>query len=344
MPRPWRITYSGAKYHITSRGNGRQAIFLDDNDYKRFLKQLQLALEVDEVILYSYALMPNHYHLFIETPLGNLKKFMQRLNTAYSMYYRYKHTKPGHCFQGRYGAKLVDGDEYIIRLTRYIHLNSIKVKSKEHLSFTEKVKELNAYCRSSYPGYIDADREEEFVDYKWVKLMGLKTLRGNRNAYHRYIESMISADDSVCKLSMTASRYAIGCDGFIEKVESDVAEMQMEKGCTGKDVFLPDMREVAIYDIESAISKAFKVSVDDLHSYGATKTGNAKGLAIELCCQLSGKTQREIAEHFGYKTGASVVHHRKTVQLLFKEDAKLKKKYENLKNKLLNNECSKFKL
>ena len=110
MPRPWRITYSGAKYHITARGNGRQDIFLCDDDYIRFLDQLALAMEEDEVILYSYALMSNHYHLFIETPLGNLKKFMQRLNTAYSMYYRYKHTKPGHCFQGRYVASHFEWD------------------------------------------------------------------------------------------------------------------------------------------------------------------------------------------------------------------------------------------
>ena len=338
MPRPWRITYSGAKYHITARGNGRQEIFLCDDDYKRFLEQLQLALELDEVILYSYALMPNHYHLFIETPLGNLKKFMQRLNTAYSMYYRYKHSKPGHCFQGRYGAKLVDGDDYIIRLTRYIHLNPIKIKNKVDIPYTQKIKELGVYYRSSYPGYIDVDREEEFIDYKWIKLMGLKTLRGNRNAYRKYIESMIIADDSEYKLSMSASRYAIGCDGFIEKVESDVTDMQMEKGCAGRDVFLPDAYEVSICTIEDAISQVFKVTVDDLHSYGSTKAGNAKGLAIEMCCQLSGKTQREIAAHFGYKTGASVVQHRKAIRLLLKENTKSKNKYENLKNKVLNNE------
>jgi len=68
-------------------------------------------------------LMPNHYHLLVETPLGNVPRFMQRLNTAYSMYFRLQHRRPGHCFQGRYGAKLVRGEDYLLRLTRYIHLN-----------------------------------------------------------------------------------------------------------------------------------------------------------------------------------------------------------------------------
>lgn len=124
MPRPWRIRYSGAKYHVTARGNARQRIFFGPADYLRFLDQLTSALEKDGVILYAYVLMPNHYHLFCETPLGNIQKFEQRLNTAYAMYFRYRHSQPGHCLQGRYGAKLVGGDDYIARLTRYVHLNA----------------------------------------------------------------------------------------------------------------------------------------------------------------------------------------------------------------------------
>jgi REP element-mobilizing transposase RayT len=87
-----------------------KSVFFDFEDYARFLDQLDAALEADEVILYAYVLMPDHYHLFVETPLGNIQKFMQRLNTAYSMYCRFKHNRPGHCSQGRYGAKLVQGD------------------------------------------------------------------------------------------------------------------------------------------------------------------------------------------------------------------------------------------
>ena len=77
MPRPWRQQFEGAKYHITARGNGREKLFYEPEDYER-------------VVLYAYALMSNHYHLLIETPEGNLSKFMQRLNTAYGLYFRYK--------------------------------------------------------------------------------------------------------------------------------------------------------------------------------------------------------------------------------------------------------------
>ena len=94
MARPWRIRFAGAKYHVTVRGNGKQVVFHNPVYYLRFIDQLTDALEKDGVILYAYTLMPSHYHLFIETPHGNIQRFMQRLNTAYSMYHRYKRAEP----------------------------------------------------------------------------------------------------------------------------------------------------------------------------------------------------------------------------------------------------------
>ena len=163
MSRPWRVNYAGAKYHITSRGNGRDRVFVQAEDYERFMEQLESALKQDEVVLYAYALMPNHYHLLIETPLGNLQRFMQRLNTAYSMYFRYKRKRPGHCFQGRYGARLVEGDDYLVRLTRYIHLNPVKTAKYKNVSMAEKRACINGYKWSSYRGYAGLMEEEEMV-------------------------------------------------------------------------------------------------------------------------------------------------------------------------------------
>ena len=154
MPRPWRARYAGAKYHLTSRGNARQDIFLSDNDLARFVDQLASALEKDEVVLYAYVLMKNHYHLFVETPLGNVQRFMQRLNTAYSMYFRYKHGQPGHCLQGRYKAKLVNGDDYVSRLIRYMHLNPVQTAEKKKQSVSARTQCLTDYVWSSYRGYI----------------------------------------------------------------------------------------------------------------------------------------------------------------------------------------------
>ena len=84
MARPWRILYAGAKYHVTVRGNARQEVFHEEHDYLRFIEQLADALDKDEIILYAFVLMPNHYHLFVETKHGNIQRFMQRLDTSCS--------------------------------------------------------------------------------------------------------------------------------------------------------------------------------------------------------------------------------------------------------------------
>jgi hypothetical protein len=259
---------------------------------------------------------------------------MQRLNTAYSMYYRYKHSKPGHCFQGRYSAKLVGGDEYIISLIRYIHLNPVKIQRMKNRSLAEKIKYLRSYEWSSYIGYIDSNREEEIIDYYWLSLMGRKTHRGNQKAYQRYVEGMIDKEDEKCKEALEASRYAVGDEKFVEDVEGQVKDLKVDRGAIGRDVFLPKESEIPIEDIEKEIAKAFRVKVRDLHISGK-RMGYVKGLAIELICQLTKKTQREVGKYFGYKDESSSGKQRKKIQALLKEDGNLKKKYVNSKKKIL---------
>jgi len=127
MARHLRVEYAGAIYHVTIRGNGRQAIFEDDRDRERFVRRLFESVETYGVRLYLYCLMTNHVHLVIETPDKGLSRFMQSLETGYTVYSNLRHKKSGHVFQGRYGAKLVEGDEYLLKLSRYVHLNPVFV-------------------------------------------------------------------------------------------------------------------------------------------------------------------------------------------------------------------------
>ena len=100
MPRPPRIDFPNALYHVTSRGNGRATIFFHDDDRARFLGQLAHHLHLTSAVLYAYVLMDNHFHLLVRAPRANLSRLMQRLLTAYALYARYKHHRPGHIFQG----------------------------------------------------------------------------------------------------------------------------------------------------------------------------------------------------------------------------------------------------
>jgi len=332
MPRPWRIRFSGAKYHATSRGNGGQRIFLSGADYERFLVQLADALERDEVILYAYVLMSNHFHLFVETPHGNVQRFMQRLNTAYSMYFRLKHGRPGHCLQGRYKARLVHGDEYVVRLTRYIHLNPVKTDAMKRKSLPERRGVLRRWRWSSYLGYVDGAHAEEVIDYRWLRLLGRKTLRGNRHAYEAYAAAMVATDDEWMQEAMSRSRYAMGDEKFVEDVESELREMRLNRSCYG-DVDLPEGPSLGFGQIERVVAADFSIEPGVLHSHGR-EAGDAKAVAIELCCAFSGQSQRAIASHFGYKTDAGVSRQRRVLRERLKSDRELKSALSRLKRRL----------
>lgn len=332
MSRPWRIRYAGAKYHVTVRGNGKQVIFHNADYYSRFLDQLADALKKDGVILYAYALMPNHYHLFIETPYGNIQRFMQRLNTAYSMYHRYKRNKPGHCFQGRYGAKLVNGDDYIIRLTRYIHLNTVKVAKCKNMSQEEKQKYLNNYKWSSYCGYINKDKAEDCVDYRWLKLMPGKTQIGHRAAYQQYLEHYLLSVDNEFKAELAVSRYAVGSSEFIKEVESELLDVRINKGVYG-DIKWPVGKNISIDEIVIAVASDFKLDKELLlqRCYAAR---TARKIAIELSCRYCDLSQRKIGEYFGYKGNGSVLKQRQKLTVLLDENIKLNKQLIRIKRKL----------
>ena len=126
MARPLRIEFPNALYHITSRGNRREDIYLGDNDRNTFLQILAQVCERFNWVCHSYCLMSNHYHLMIETPEANLSQGMRQLNGVYTQSFNRNHRRDGHVFQGRYKAILVQKDSYLLELSRYIVLNPVR--------------------------------------------------------------------------------------------------------------------------------------------------------------------------------------------------------------------------
>ena len=126
MARPIRVEFEGAVYHITARGNERRRIFRDDADHEMFLATVGQCVEQHGLRLHGYCLMPNHYHLLLETPRGNLSRAIGWLQTAYTIRFNVRHQRSGHLFQGRFKAHLVEADAYAMTLLRYVHLNPVR--------------------------------------------------------------------------------------------------------------------------------------------------------------------------------------------------------------------------
>jgi len=128
MTRPLRLEYEGAIYHVTSRGNAQEDVFLKDSDRTRFLEILGDVVARYGWICHAYCLMNNHYHLLIETPRANLSRGMQFLNGVYTQWFDRQHERVGHLFQGRFKAILVEKESHLLELTRYIVLNPVRAK------------------------------------------------------------------------------------------------------------------------------------------------------------------------------------------------------------------------
>ncbi len=128
MSRPLRIEMEGGLYHVTSRGDGRERIYQDDGDREMFLRVLGQTVERHRWLCHAYCLMGNHYHLLVETPDANLSKGMRHLNGVYTQQCNARHGRVGHVFQGRFRAVMVDREEHLLEVCRYVVLNPVRAE------------------------------------------------------------------------------------------------------------------------------------------------------------------------------------------------------------------------
>ena len=189
MARSLRIQYVDAYYHVTCRGNDRRSIYRDDSDRELFLEKLKASLEIYGVTLHAYVLMGNHFHLLVQTPKANLSEFMRHFNIAYTGAYNRRHKRVGHLYQGRYKAILVEGDTYLLELSRYLHLNPIRIKPHKGRGYNEQWRVLEKYRWSSLRGYLKASERESWVNYDEV----LDQVGGSRSRYSQFIDEGIES-------------------------------------------------------------------------------------------------------------------------------------------------------
>lgn len=184
-----KINFAGGEFfHIYNRGNSKQEIFHDKNDYFRFTKLLYLSnssknfkmrdlgkdvygfnREGKLVFIGAYCLMPNHFHILITQPHnGSISNFMQKLSTGYSMYYNQKYERTGSLFEGKFKAQHANSDRYLRYLFSYIHLNPVKLinpKWKENGIKNKRMtfNFLDSYYFSSYQDYLGSNRLENKI-------------------------------------------------------------------------------------------------------------------------------------------------------------------------------------
>ncbi len=135
MPRTARITVENGCYHIITRGNQKQKVFMEHRDYEKYLDLLARYKKKYGFRLYCFCLMPNHVHLIIEVSSAlALNKIMGSLNLSYTLYFNLKYGKVGHLWQDRFKSKIIEKDAYLIECMNYIEANPIRASLTSHLT------------------------------------------------------------------------------------------------------------------------------------------------------------------------------------------------------------------
>jgi len=332
MARPLRITYEGAVHHVTVRGNDRCTIFRTDRDREHFVNKLAESVRLYDVRLYLFTLMENHIHLVLETPKGNLSRFMHRLQTAYTVYFQRKHRRSGHLLQGRFGSTVVDEDEYILKLSRYVHLNPVFVKANAKKDVRERILILRNYTWSSYRSYTGRSARLGFVDYDPILTMMGRIKKKQPATYRRFVEAGIRDIDAAFIETKRGSRFCIGSDERQECARSMYLEM-VQKHDKKEDV---SFRRIGHY---SSVDEVLTTCQDVLGVSREVLTRRIKNSPVRplvafALCQYAGCTQRAAADVLGLSSGAAVSIQLKKLHGQLKSDKVLQATLEQLKQRL----------
>ena len=205
MARPLRLEYSGALYHVTSRGDRREDIYLDDTDRNEWLAVLDKVCGRFNWVVHAYCQMTNHYHFLVETVDGNLSKGMRQLNGQYTQRFNHRHRMVGHLFQGRYKAILIQKDTYLLELSRYVVLNPLRAGM---------VDELQDWHWSSYRAMVGLDGSPEWLDNDWLLSQFGKY---RKPAVKRYQQFVLEGIGLLSPLHDVRHQLLLGDESFVEE-------------------------------------------------------------------------------------------------------------------------------
>jgi len=303
MPRHVRVEFPGAISHVSIRGNAGQDVFGDDHDRERFLRRLAGSVETYGIRLYLFCLMKNHVHLLLETPSANLQRFMQSLETGYTVYHNLRHGRSGHLFQGRYKAKLVEGDEYLLKLSRYVHLNPVHIGRLKNLSLKQRIAYLRSYRWSSYRSYVGLEKKLDYVTYGPVLAETGAKKRWRQKEYRHFVEEGLAKTDAEFLAILKESALAIGGDEFRAWVRDECVGLG-EKAAKPEDVsFRRELPRIGNDRVLEVAGRHLGVKPDAFRQ--RRRNSILRPIAARMLVKYAGLTHRLVAETLGMTSGVS---------------------------------------
>lgn len=243
-----------------------------------------------QVVVHGYVLMANHYHLLVETPLGNLAEFMRHFNITYTSHFNRCHRRSGHLFQGRYGSVLIDKDAYLAAVSRYIHLNPVKVGGLKSKPVKEQLSYLQGYLWSSLPGFLNAAKRSDFVEYQLVLAdCGGDTPVGLKN-YRRLLAEALTANELLKK--KVVGQSILGDVDFVDRVRDKFSDAPKSRE-------LPAVGKLQSYIARDKILALIAAETAKTVAEVLGNRGEIRQLAMDFLYRYGGMKNQEIGDLMG---------------------------------------------
>lgn len=283
MARSLRISYPHAYYHVMHRGAGRRDIFCHPRDGELFLELLDEIHRRFQFHILAFSLMRNHYHLVLSTPLGNVSRGMRHLNGVYTLRWNRQHKTDGPLFRGRFKAILIEKEDYLAEVIRYVHLNPVRARV---------VRDPEEHPWTSHRGYLARKNPWPWLRREEILRNFSRKGKQAQRLYRQYMEA--APPKSIQELYGGRKLPAVlGGKRFMEKVRRMLPR---------KDEEIPEAKElrgaVPLEEILRAVGREFAVAPESLKRRRRGDENVPRNVALYLARELSGRKLPEIAEWF----------------------------------------------
>lgn len=319
MSRPLRIEYPGAWYHVMNRGRRREKIFFSSKDYELFLTVLNETVEMFNLKVSAYCLMPNHYHLLLHTPDGNISRCMRHINGVYTQRFNRANKKDGQLFRGRFKAVVVDNDSHLLEVLRYIHNNPLRAGMAEN---------VDDFRWSSHKGYCSSAKKWDWL-YKDFLLAMFSDNQGHaRKLYLEFMQEQES-EKILNFYSKKNLSSILGNDGFKDWIREKFQDLRFKQD-------IPKSKELGLRGdiIRELVCKEFKIEHDELMHSRRGSMNLSRDVAIFLQRKYCRQTLAELGMDYNIASYSSVSSAFERTKSRLLKDRKLKRRVSKIETKL----------
>jgi hypothetical protein len=273
--------------------------------------------------------MSNHFHLLAATPEGNLSEFMRHFNISYTSAFNRRHQRVGHLYQGRYKAFLVDAKDYLLEVSRYIHLNPVRIKAFSNRTTGDKWRAVLRHTGSSLAGYLSARKRNDFVNYQTV----LDCLGGdNREGMQAYREYIIQGIEQGIEnpLELGRGHGIVGKVDFIEWVKGKF--INRETSPREQPALRVLKKDLEPSELIEGFARLIGKSREEICRRG--KKSNERSMLMELLYRFCPITQPEIGRLVGGIDYSAVSRERKRFRNRLADEPKLRIKFDRICDQL----------